>query len=60
MQEDRSRDGVRFQVTYVNQNGEKRTTEITASNKIHAASQVAVLGKVLTVKPLSESEDNQD
>jgi hypothetical protein len=48
----RSKDWVRFQVTYVNATGDERTTEITASNKVHAASQVAVLGKILTVKPI--------
>jgi hypothetical protein len=55
----RHKDWVRYQVTYVNRNGETRTTEITASSKINAASLVSVLGEVRRVDPVSVNDENR-
>ena len=47
----RDKDWVRFKVTHLDKDGTERTTEVTAPTKIHAASQVSMLGKVQSVTP---------
>ena len=40
---------IRFVVVYVDKLGECRSTEVTANNKLEAASKVSILGRVVSV-----------
>ena len=45
-------DWCRFRVSYIDKNGVDRETEVTASGKLHAASQVCALGEVQKAEPI--------